>query len=77
MRDIIGKKLLQFIKDSGLDPLYTITVISILISLSYWHNYKNWGTLENSRRGLVISSIFASFIFIIMSFLRFIGIIKY
>ena len=70
MNDTIGKKLLQFFKDNGLDPLYTITIISIIISISYWNNYKNWDTLENSRKGLVISSIFASLIFVIMSLLR-------
>ena len=77
MIDYLGKKLLQFAKDIGIDPLFAITVLSVIISLSYWNNYKNWKNLKSSRKGLCMSSVFASIVLIFMSFLRLIGVINY
>ena len=77
MIDYQGKNLLQFFKEIGIDPLYAITILSIIITLSYWKNYKNWKNLESSRKGLIISSLFASTVLILMSFLNIIGVIKY
>jgi hypothetical protein len=76
-RDELAKNIRLFFEEKGIDPFYAVTVFSILVTLSYWQQFKNWDKIEGWRRRLAGSALFASVTFSIISFLRLIGAISF
>jgi len=45
--DGVVKAIRRFLEKNGIDPFYAVTVFSILITLSYWRDFKNWDKKPN------------------------------
>lgn len=73
LKERLAKKLITFLENQGIEPIYGITIISILITLSYWKDFKNWKDRPGWIKGLAGTSLVASIIFSIMSLLRFLN----
>ena len=76
-KDELAKKIRLFLEEKGIDPFYAITLFSILITLSYWKQFKQWDHIESWRKGLAGTALFASISFSIISILRLFGIISF
>lgn len=76
-KDELATKIRLFLEEKGIDPFYAITVFSILITLSYWNQFKNWENTESWRKGLAGTALFASISFSLISLLRIIGIMNF
>ncbi len=67
----------KFVEDSGLDSIYFLTIVVLLILLSYWKELKNWENEPGWSKSLVSATIFGAIITSIISILKLIGIIKF
>ena len=74
MRDDLAKKVRIFLEEKGIDPLYAVTIFSILIVISYWRNIKNWEKTPGWTKGLIRSTIFGTCILVIASILQLLGL---
>lgn len=61
----------------GLDPIYTFTIICIVISAIYLKDIKNWDRVNFSSKLLVGSTFFGTFIAIILSLLKLLNIVAF
>ena len=41
-KDVLAQKLVIFLEKNGLDPLYTITVFTLIIAATYRNDIENW-----------------------------------
>lgn len=73
----IVKAIRNFLEANNLDPFYTATLFSIIISLSYWKDYKNWKNRPNWVKGLAGSTLAAAIVFSIISLLRLVEIVNF
>ena len=73
----LGHRIVEFLENHGLDPMYTLTVIAVLVALSYSKQIKHWEELEDWRKGLVASAVFAAVVFSLISLLRLVGILDF
>ncbi len=55
--------------------MYFSTIICLIIALSYWKDFKNWENIEYWKKGLALSTVFATIILIIFSVLKLLNII--
>ena len=76
-KDVLAQKLLIFLEKNGLDPLYTITVFTLIIAATYRNYIKNWNKLEGWRKGQIIATVIAAAMFSIISFLRITNLINW
>lgn len=74
-KESLGRKLVDFLRDIGIDPLYGLTILAWIIVVSYRNDIKRWEELPSWHRGLIVSAFFGATVFTIFSFLRLIGII--
>lgn len=74
-KDLINEFRL-LLENIGVNPLYFSTIVCIIVSISYWEQYKNWDNIEYWRKALTGSALFAAIIFSIMSLLKLFGIIE-
>ena len=70
------KYIKEFLEDRGIDPFYAVTVFCILITLSYWKDFRDWKKIEGWKKGLAGSALFAAVTFSIISILRLLGVIN-
>lgn len=76
-KDYFADKIGEFFDFIGIDHFYGVTLICLIITLSYWKEYKNWDNIESWRKGLAGTALFASISFSLISILRLIGIINF
>jgi hypothetical protein len=74
-KDEFADYLYELLVRYGVDPFYFSTVVIVLVALSYHKHIKNWKTLEDWRKALAGSAIFAAVVFSLISLLRLVGII--
>jgi hypothetical protein len=67
----------EFLEKNGLDPFYTVTVVCIIVTISYWKDFKNWDKIPSWNKGSAASAACAAIVFTIISLLRIIGIIHF
>ena len=76
-KDVLAQKLLIFLEKNGLDPLYTITVFTLIIAATYRNYIKNWNKLEGWRKLQIIATVIAALMFSLISFLRITNLINW
>lgn len=76
-RDDLADRITGFLQESGIDPIYFATLVCILITVSYWNDFKNWEKLPGWNKGLVASAVFATMVLSTISLLRIVGVIKF
>ncbi len=75
-KEELGKKLVHFFQDIGWNPLYAITGICIIVSLSYYKDFKKRDELPRWHLGLMYSAFFGTVVLSFFSFLQLIGVLK-
>lgn len=70
MKDKITSEFSQFFHNLGIDPINAITVICIVISLTYLKDLKNWDELPSYRRSIIRSALIATAFLMIISLIR-------
>lgn len=75
-RDSFARKIRILLEDYGIDPLYAVTVITVLIALSYRKELKEWDKIQGWRKGIVISTFFGASVLVLISLLRLVGVIE-
>lgn len=76
-KDVLAQKLLIFLEKNGLDPLYTVTVFTLIIAATYRNDIKNWNKLEGWRKLQIIATVIAALMFSLISFLRITNLINW
>jgi hypothetical protein len=74
MKDDLAESFVQFLKENGIDPIYAITILSLLITLSYWRDFKNWNNTPNWAKRIPATTALGTAVFVIMSLLHLLGI---
>lgn len=74
MKDRVAERIVEFFQGIGFNPLYAITVVCILITLSYWNDFKNWSELPGWNKRLAASAVLASVVLLIFSLLSLFGV---
>jgi hypothetical protein len=77
MLDGIIKSIRNFLEENDIDPFYAITLFGVLISLSYWKDFKNWEKRPDWVKSLAGTTLVGTIIFSIISLLRLVGIINF
>jgi hypothetical protein len=75
LKNKIFQIIRKFLEKNGIEPLYAITVLSWIIFLSYYNNFKKWNNIDNSTRRLTIAITYATLIISFFCFLKIFGII--
>lgn len=73
--DSLIEKIVIYLQSIGINPIYFFTIICILVTASYWRQFKDWDSIEYWRKGLAGSALFASIVLSIFSLLGLFGII--
>jgi len=68
-------KFRVLLENIGINPLYFSTIVSIIVTITYLRQFKNWDNIEYWRKGLAGSALFASIVFSVISLLKLFGII--
>ena len=76
MKDNFTKWIATKLEDIGIDPIYFITIVCLLISFSYIKSIRNWDRANFPDKLIVISTFFGTTILTIISLFRILGIIK-
>ena len=75
-KDELAEKLIAFLESLGIDPIYGLTIIAIGFSLSNYKDLRNWENIKPEwRKGLIKSTLFATMLALMMSLLRFFGLL--
>lgn len=69
---------ISFVFDKlGIDNFYGFTLLSLIIALSYWRDFKDWKNVPNWKKGIIGSTTVGSVILVFFSLLRIIGLFKF
>ena len=77
MKDTLAKRIVEFFQEIGVNPLYAITMLCVLITLTYRNDFKSWAKLPRWNKGLAASSLLASIVLITFSILSLLGIAEF
>ncbi len=72
-KEELGRKLVHFFEDLGLDPLYSITVLVIIVTLSYYKDFQRKEELPFWHRGIMYSTFFGAIVLVFFSLLQIFG----
>jgi hypothetical protein len=75
VRDNLVDALIRFFQKHGIEPIYAFTIFALLITLSYWKDFKNWNNRPNWVKRYAVLSIIVSFLGLILSVFRFTGLL--
>jgi hypothetical protein len=75
-KDGLINRFRLLLENLGINPLYFSTIVCIIVTITYWRQFKNWDKIEYWRKGLAGSALFASIVFSILSLLKLFGIIN-
>jgi hypothetical protein len=73
MTDKLAERIVNFFQEVGINPLYAITALCIIITLSYWNDFKNWSELAGWNKRLAVSAVLASTVLLIFTLLSLLG----
>lgn len=74
-KDTLAQEIRVFLEDHGIDPIYAVTIVTILITLSYRKDIKEWKELQGWRKLIIITTIIGAGFFSLISLLRLTGLI--
>ena len=75
--DDLASTLLDLMNEYGLDPVYTLTVLVNLITLSYWGCFRNWKTQSDHTKHFAIIHVIVAAMFNLWSLLKLLGVIDF
>ncbi len=67
----MAAKLSEFLGELGIDPLYFVTLIAIVISLSYLRHWDDWDSLAGYRKRWIGTVLITTAILVFFSLVRF------
>lgn len=70
-RDDIRGGAVDFLRSMGVNPVYASTLICILITSSYWRQFKNWNKQDEATQFYLKSGIFLTIVLVIISIINF------
>ncbi len=73
----LARKLVEFFRSIGIDPLYGVTVLVWLVVISYRKDIQRWKELPFWHKGLIISAFFGATVLTMFSLLQLIGVIDW
>jgi hypothetical protein len=77
MKDELASEIRVFLQEHGIDPLYFVTILGIVIMISYKNQIKEWDEQLGWQKGIILSTAFGTAILVLISFLRLIGVINF
>lgn len=77
MKESLADRLVSVFDALGANTLYAVTVLCVLITLSYWKDFQNWEEIPDWNRWLAASAVFASAVFVLLSLLNLAGIASF
>ncbi len=77
IKEEIGKFIFRIFDELGIDPIYGGTTFILLITLSYWQEFKEWDRTPEWKRWIILSTAFGCIVAVLISLLRLIGVIKF
>ena len=75
MTEKLAKNINEFLISFGIEPFYILSIVAIIISVSYRNEIKKWSELPDWRKSLIISTIFGAVLFSLISVLIYFGLI--
>lgn len=72
----LGRKLVDFLRDIGIDPIYGITILMLVLVISYRKDIQRWEELKSWHKGIIISTTFGAIVLTIFSIFRLTGIMN-
>ncbi len=69
----ISKFIRTILDELGIHPLYGMTIILLLIMLSYWQEFKEWDRVPEWKRWIILSTTFGCIVAVLISLLHIIG----
>jgi len=73
-KESLGREIVDFLRDIGIDPIYGITLLVLIVLVSYRKDIQRWEELPFWHKGIIISTTFGAIVLTIFSFLRLIGV---
>jgi len=70
LRDNIGKTLVEMWHSLGINPIYGSTIVCIIITATYWKQFKNWDEQPDYMKSYLKSGIFVTVVLVIISLLN-------
>jgi hypothetical protein len=68
--DGILDQILSFFHEHGVNPIYVITLVCIVVTFSYFRNAGRWSRVPKFWRPLFIGTLFATVVLIIISIME-------
>ena len=75
MKEDLADNITDFLESKGIDPLYAVTFLAIIVLISYKNQIKNWDDQEDWVKHLIIATAFGTVILVLFNFLRIIGFV--
>jgi hypothetical protein len=76
MKDNLVNNIQDFLESKGIDPLYVVTILAIVILISYKNQIQNWEKQEDWVKHLIIATAFGTVILVLFNLLRLIGFVN-
>ena len=76
-KESLGRNIVDFLRDIGIDPVYGITILMLVVVISYRKDIKKWDELPFWHKGLIVSAFFAAIVASTFSLLQLIGVIDW
>ena len=75
MKEWLARKINAWLDQYGIDPLYAMTIICILATLSYWKEFRRWEETDDWRKRLALSAALAAVVLTFFSVIKLFGVI--
>jgi hypothetical protein len=67
LSDSIRQPIVEMWHGLGINPIYGSTIVCLLITASYWKNYKNWDDQPDYMKSYLKSGIYATAVLVVIS----------
>jgi len=75
--DDLAEQTRLFLERSGIDIIYAITILGLLVTASYYRDVQNWSKLEGWHKGIILSAAFGTTVLLVICFLRLAGVVNF
>jgi uncharacterized membrane protein len=63
----MARELKELLFSLGINPIYFVTLVFIFLAFSYKKNVKNWNSVPNHFKGIIILTFVGTALFIFLS----------
>lgn len=75
--DDLAEQIRLLLERSGIDVIYAVTILGLLITASYYRDVQNWSKLEDWHKGIILSAALGTTVLLTICFLRFVGVVNF